>query len=70
MKISNVFARSLPTMLSKLNKSAARIRCPVDDTGTNSVKPSTTPNKAATRIRACSLKKLGILSVRWQSEAP
>jgi len=43
MAISKV----LPLSPSKFNNEAATIKCPVEEIGKNSVKPSTTPNTAA-----------------------
>jgi len=43
MAMSNTLALSS----SKPNKAPAKIKCPVDEIGKNSVKPSTTPIKAA-----------------------
>src|SRR5690606_39357529 len=34
------------------NSSEARIRCPVEETGTNSVRPSTMPSRMAVRVRS------------------
>ena len=54
---------------SKPNSSVARIRCPVEETGRNSVSPSTMPSRTAVMVSVMAAGHAGRRR-RWQGAAP